>query len=207
MEPFSYRQEVYRKAIHLSSLWMPAALWLLAPVHALIVLSVALIAMIMFELVRRRDNQLARLTNRMFAPTLRARELTDSPHITGATFMLCGAVMSALLFPTDIAATALTVLMISDSVAALIGKRFGTHRIAGKTLEGCTAFLVSAILIVCLVAFMSEQAGTVFIISGIVASIVATLCELFAPRLHIDDNLLIPLAFGFTQLSIYLIYT
>ena len=178
---------------------MPASIWLLEPPLAQLLLVGAFLSVIAFEITRRQPILIGQFANRVLAPTLRPSELNGKVRLTGAFYMLVGALLTSLLFSKEIAATALAVLMISDSLAALVGKRWGNHSFAGKSVEGSAAFLISAIAITCLSGFVSSIPFLAFFTSGVVACLIATLCELYAPRMRLDDNLLIPLSFALTH--------
>ena len=165
-----------------------------------LLLAVTFAAVIAFEIVRRQPILIGQLAKRLFSPILRSSELGDNAKLTGAFYMLAGALFTSLTFPKEIAVTALAVLMISDSAAALIGKCWGRHSIVGKSIEGSAAFLFSAILITGFIAIIGSYPTIPFLISGCLACVSATLCELYAPRLKLDDNLLIPLAFATMQM-------
>lgn len=178
---------------------MPLCIALFGSQVAVILFLIALVAVALFEILRRQEHALGRMLHTLFAPVLRTFELSDSPKLTGAMYMLIGAVLVTALAPADVAMTALAVLMISDSCAALIGKRWGRHPIAGKSMEGSAAFLLSAICITSLVGLLAEHAYSSFLLSGIAASIVATLVELYTARIRMDDNLSIPISFAGVQ--------
>lgn len=196
----NYKQEVYRKLIHVSSLWMPACIWLLEPLQWQILLYSAFAFVILFEIIRRRPAFIRSNISKLLNTILRQYELAGNKQLTGSFYMLLGAVIVTLIAPREIAATSLCVLMISDSFAALIGKRWGKHPIMQKSLEGTAAFFLSALAITAFFAAIGTYDFQMFFISGCVACIVSTLCELYAKRLRLDDNLLIPVAFAVTQL-------
>ena len=76
-------------------------------------------------------------------------------------------------------------MSLSDSIAALVGIKFGKTQLFSKSLEGSTAFFITATIIV--FSLSSEAAYVNFI-----AIAAATVVELFStPR--INDNLLIPM--------------
>ena len=99
------------------------------------------------------------------------------------------ALLLVLFFPKIIAVTAFTMVAVSDTMAAIIGKIFGKHRFGQKSLEGSAAFFLSALLIIAVVPGLN-------IVVGVAMAITATLTEAFIVRigdLRIDDNLAIPL--------------
>lgn len=196
MNDFSYRNEIYRKLFHLTSLWMPSVLWFCGTKTALWLFVPALVLVSLFEVVRRSGDE---EINHLFRLILRPSETGETPKVTGAFYMLIGAILVALLAPAHMAATALTVLMISDSLAALIGRKFGKHPLAGKSVEGSAAFLLSALIIVAAIAPYTDEPN-LFFLSGAIACAAATLAELYAKQLKLDDNLCIPVAFTLTQM-------
>ncbi|MEJ2615817.1 MAG: dolichol kinase, partial [Ignavibacteriaceae bacterium] len=92
------------------------------------------------------------------------------------------------------------ILIISDSVAALIGRKYGRHKFLSKSLEGTLAFFVSAIIVV---LFTPKVEGVfseylIGIIAAAIGAIVENISFGFA-----DDNLSIPISIG---LSMWLLY-
>lgn len=194
MAGFTYRQEIYRKAIHLSSLWMPLAIYWLPRSLAAMLLGAALIAVLSFEVFRKHpQRQPGKLLNHIFGYTIRQHESAPGLHLTGASYVLIAAFIVCLAFPKPIAITALTIMLTADTAAALVGRRYGRTRILDKSLEGCAAFLVTALLCVSAIAWITSYGGH-FVMAGFVAAITATAAELVSGRLHIDDNLTITLA-------------
>lgn len=195
MDYFSYRHEIYRKLFHLTSLWMPFVIWSFGAEIALLMFGAAFVLIIIFETMRRSEA----LVNRLFRVILRPSETGASPKLTGAFYMLLGAIIVTFIASAETAATALTILMVSDSLASLIGRKFGKHLFAGKSLEGSAAFFLSALIIVAISA-QYAAAPIPFVWSGTVACIVATFAELCAKHFKLDDNLCIPVAFTLTQM-------
>lgn len=190
---FSYRQEVVRKLIHLSSLWMPAVVYYLDQKSALHILGAAFAGVLLFEIVRKQLSQMGYYTNRLFGFILRAKETAPGFHLTGATYVLAAAIAVTCLFPKPIAITALVIMLVADSAAALVGRRFGKTRILDKSAEGSVAFLVSALLCVIAIALVAGFHER-FALGGLIASVVSTAVELSAGILPFDDNLTITLA-------------
>ena len=100
----------------------------------------------------------------------------------GAFFFVFSALLVTILFPVPVAAISVAVLAILDSISAIVGIRFGKHRIRnGKSFEGFLAgFLATAIF---LLVFLSPLfAITIALFTGII--------ELLSP---VDDNLVLPI--------------
>jgi dolichol kinase len=92
-----------------------------------------------------------------------------------------------------LAVTAVMVAAIGDGAAAIIGMKFGRHRIKGnRTLEGAIGgFFFGFLAFLPLWYFIGVP-----LIYGIIAAIVLLIVDLVAPP--IDDNLLNPIAIGLT---------
>jgi len=121
---------------------------------------------------------------RLFGPLLRPGEY-DRP--SGACSFVLGAAATILLFPGDIAVSALLVLALSDPAAAIIGRRYGKRRIFGKTLAGSLAFFLSAWFILAL--YFGDNP-----FRQLPAALLGAVAE--ALPWPINDNLTIPVAVG-----------
>ena len=196
MQGFSYQQEVGRKLIHLTSLWMPGVILFCPRGVALGLLAGALLLVAVFELLRRSPSQAGRFIAALAAPVLRPEENAGETRLSGALPMLASALLVGALFDPLIAGTALAVLMISDSAAALVGRAFGRHKILDKSLEGCAAFWLSGAGLV-----LAMQPGDYWL-SGLLAVSAATATELVSKRCGVDDNFSIPLVFCGVQASL-----
>ncbi len=112
--------------------------------------------------------------------------------VSGSIYVLMAAFLCTILFTKVIAIISLTVMLVSDSLAAIIGKAFGRHKIyKNKTFEGSFTFLLSALIIT-----MLFNPVYTFSYASVVACILAAFMELFEQWLKIDDNVSIPLTIG-----------
>jgi len=194
----SMSNEIRRKLIHLSSIGIPILYWFLTREQALWLLIPLALGAVLIELLRRRFTGFERRFSSLFGALLRPHESGTAARleINGATFVLISAALCVLIFPKVIAITAFAVLIVSDTASALYGRRFGKRRFFHKSVEGSTAFFVTAMLVVLVMTRVSGESWE-FVVVGLVASLVATLVEAVS---HgggsIDDNLSIPTAFG-----------
>jgi len=128
-----------------------------------------------------------------FEVFLRAEErLKESAAIP----YVMGILLTVLSFPKIVALISVYTLAIGDPLSALVGIKFGKHRIfQGKSLEGSLAFLLSAFACAFFVLALSagEFHWTMMAASLIIAS-GSTIFEMLPIRL--DDNLTIPLFTG-----------
>lgn len=193
--PKTLRNELYRKSIHLSSVWMPLLIYFAPQKLSLLIFAVLFTADLFIEYgCYKKISWTRKLFEGLFIKTLRGREIRKNRfRPSGSVYLLGSAFLSVWLFPAAIAAIGMSIALISDTCAAIFGKVFGTRRIYGtKSLEGTAMFFLSALYIMtaCNPIFP-------FAWAGVAACTAATLCELYESILKIDDNLSIPLAVGF----------
>ena len=116
--------------------------------------------------------------------------------VSGGSFVLAAALLVNLLFPPQVAAVSLVVMLIGDTAAALIGRKFGKHPASnGKSVEGVAAFIIAGYAAFAAVSAIAG-APCFFYLAGIPAVLLAAAAELFEKQLHLDDNFSIPLCTG-----------
>ncbi len=190
----SIKKEFYRKLIHLSSLWIPALIYFIPEGQAIVLLSIIFLSDAILEYGNYKKWPWARKSfGLIFFKTLRKKELNRNIfQVSGSMYVLFSAIVCTMFFSKPIAVVALTIMLVSDTCAALFGKAYGTRHLRNnKTLEGTTALFVSALLI--MVVFNPILPVTY---AGILACFAATLAELYEDKIEIDDNLAIPLFVG-----------
>ncbi len=188
------RQELERKLIHLSSLWMVYAIYFFDKKHALILFGCLFIIFLILEYLRMTNEIISKLTSRFFHKIMRPRENTQKfsfQALTGSFYFILAVFLSVLLFTREIAMVAVLIMVISDTVAALVGKSIGKVKIFDKTLEGSVAFFVTTYVILLVSQFELSQIHIFLIV------IVVTLVELTANKINVNDNLSITLCSGF----------
>ncbi len=204
--PFSleYIKEIKRKSVHLSSVWIPSLYYFLAKEQMLLLLGGITVFVVVTDILRHFSLYFANLFYGLFGSMLRPHELEPGRiRLTGASYVLIGALATVFLFPKLIAITALSVLVVSDCFAALIGKHYGkTPLIDGKTREGTLAFIVSGWITVVIVGILFKVSLSYFIVACFAVCIGAVV-ELYAKKCHIDDNLTIPLSVAAAMWAIF----
>jgi len=116
-----------------------------------------------------------------------AREHEMKGDFTGAAYILVTACLVIAFYDKPVAVACLVFIMVGDSAAALIGRKFGKHKYGRKSIEGSLAFCVSAVLM----AFVLPELPLYI---GIIGAVVATVTEALSTR--IDDNASVPLVSG-----------
>ncbi|MEO8666854.1 MAG: diacylglycerol/polyprenol kinase family protein, partial [Ignavibacteria bacterium] len=200
----SLKNELLRKAIHLSSSVVPISYLYLSKDIEVFILCVISTLMIIVDLTRTRVPVMRDLYLRYLQPILRSHELEDNkPVFTGGTYLILAYLLCVIIFPKPISVTAMFIIIFSDSAAAIFGKVYGKHFIGNKTIEGSLAFFISAVIIIILTPKMTGLMMEYYI--GIVSALLTTVFELLP--LKIDDNLSIPLFFGaiyFIQMKLFM---
>ncbi len=142
------------------------------------------------EISRRYSPAMNRFCMWVFARVAHPHETKQVNSSTWYTTALLGL---ALFTSPMVASVAVAVLGFGDPAAALIGRRWGRHRLAsGRSLEGCAAFVVAgfaAAFGTLWLCYPGNPHGPAVALAAAVAGAVA---ELLTRRL--DDNLVIPLA-------------
>ena len=190
----SFKKELARKLIHLSSLWIPALIYFVQPSISIIVFSAIFVGDVILEYGNYKKWRWARRTfGLLFYRTLRNKELKRSQlQLSGGAYVMLAAIACTLLFPANVAVVALSIMLISDTCAALFGKAYGSRRLyKNKSIEGTAAFFVSALLIMVICNFILPVTY-----ASILAAFVATFAEMYEDKIEIDDNLSIPLFVG-----------
>lgn len=195
----SYKQEILRKAIHLISLNIPIIYIFVSRNTALLILFPMAFTAVLIDILSKYDNFVRKFLYLYFSQMLRSHEKNRNPFIlNGASWVLIAAFTTVLLFPKVIAIISFMILIISDIAAALIGRRFGKHKILDKSLEGTSAFIISGWIVVWIIGIIF-QADLWFYIAGYTGALVGGIIELLSSKLNIDDNLSIPISVGITM--------
>lgn len=196
-----YRDELVRKLIHLCSLSMPVIYYFITRDLAIIILGSLSIFALTLDLGRHFSKDLGKQFYRFFGFMLRKHEMdSKKKNLNGATYVLISALLTVIIFPKVIFINAFAILIISDTMAALIGRKYGKHKFLFKSLEGTLAFFVSAV-IVCLLTPKIEGSFTEYAIAIIAAGVGAIVENISFG--WADDNLSIPMSIGFTMWALY----
>ena len=201
----SYKQEILRKGIHLASLSIPIGYIFFTRENMLSVLVPAAILLIIFDILSKNVQFFINLLMKYFGQMLRPHEKKGKGFFNGATWVLISATICVATFPKIITITGFTILIISDICAALIGRRFGKHKIFDKSWEGTISFIVSAIAIVFLYYNLFNLPFS-YLISGVIAAVISGFVELISKVIKVDDNLAIPISVGLVMLAFEFLY-
>ena len=190
----NYNIEIKRKAFHCMSIVFPIFYLISSKLTMVMVLTVVTGIAVSLDISRHYNPAIQAWVAKFFTTIMRENETSGNFKLSGVSYMFLGFFVTCILFSKGVAISAFLVLIVSDTVAALVGKKIGKPTENGKSIEGSIAFAASAMLIGML-SYTFHTYGTSF--SGIVvASIAATLVEYHSDRLNVNDNLSIPVTFG-----------
>ena len=199
-----YKDEILRKLIHLCSLSIPVVYYFIPRSVALVILGIMTAIALFFDLGRYLSSTIGKIFYRFFGFMLRQHELDHKKrNLNGATYVLLSAFICVLIFPKIIVVTAFAILIICDTTAALIGRRFGKHKFLFKSLEGTLAFFLSGVVVVLLSPKIEYRFSEYMI--GIVATAFGAIVENVSFGLA-DDNLVIPVSVGAAMWLLYLLF-
>ncbi|MBI4015396.1 MAG: hypothetical protein HY362_01620 [Candidatus Aenigmarchaeota archaeon] len=106
--------------------------------------------------------------------------------LRGPIMFFAGATITAIIFPSAVAAAGIAVLALGDSASTIIGKTYGKHKIpweGNRSWEGSIAFFIFALAACLLFQIPVQKAFAAAVLSAIIETI---------PIL--DDNLTVPIA-------------
>lgn len=206
---WDFKNELARKAVHFFSLIIILIYFLVSDFFnqriALTFLVLILIIFIEFEFLRLEVRKKIPVLNQIWTWTRRRKE----KHMLGGdVFFLLGAILVLAIFTPTVAIAAILMTTFGDLAAALIGKKFGKHKLVkNKSWEGTIAeLIVNFIIGICAffiyqgLPFSTWQPWVILSIMAITATIIETTVS------KLDDNLLIPVFAGFNgQIAYYIL--
>ena len=191
--------EVLRKAVHIASVGIPLAAIFVGKTEEqtrayVIALAVLALVLLLVDYLKLRHHGFKTFFVSAFGELLRRHEKQGG--ITGSTIVVAAAALTIFLYRQEIAIASLLFLSLGDSMAALVGRRYGRIRlVCGRTLEGSLAALISCLFVSAVLLVLTplfHWSLTPFALFA--GSVVATLAELV--DMPLDDNFRIPILAG-----------
>lgn len=189
-----YHNEFLRKMVHLSSLAIPIGYYYLDKETALKILIPTMIIFVVADLLMKVLPPIKTFVVSVFGKMMRPHELKNELVLNGASWVLISSSLCMIFIPKISFICGFVVLIISDTSAALIGRKIGRHHwFRNKSIEGSTAFFLTAMISTSLIGWYLALPWQYYVIM-LVASIFSTLIEAVSGVLRIDDNISIPLS-------------
>jgi dolichol kinase len=211
-------EEIFRKLLHGLALILPATIFYgpeilgVQPWSISLILSFLLVISLLVETLRFRNNSFRRLFNHCFGSMLRSSESTKW---TGATYVMSGSFFCSLIaivgnFGAASAFLSLSLFILGDAAAALVGKAIGRRRIGEKTLEGALGCFTLCLLL-SLGVFphlpgFSLVWGSFHLLQAVFLSALVSVLELFPFRfgkIVLNDNLYVPVIVTLVCILVY----
>ncbi len=200
----NYKNELFRKGIHLCSLSIPVIYYYVTRELALTILIPLALLSTAIDLGRYYYKPLGNIFYSLFGFLLRNHEKDSvKKNLSGATYVLISAVLVVVLFPKIFVITGFAVLILGDLSAALIGRKFGKTKFLAKSLEGTASFFVVGCIIV-LFAPKLEHHLLEYVI-GFVAIAIGAIVENISSS-WADDNLTVPVSICLAMWIMYTIF-
>ncbi len=196
----TYKSELARKSIHLSSLLIPIT-YLHIPHTTGITILVAMTAVSWLIDVLRHFHEPSRtVLMKVFGKLLRKHETVNGSFaLTGATWVLIAATLTLGVFPTIVGVSAFTVLIVSDTFAALIGRRIRSRPFLDKSIAGTLTFVGTAWCVVVFFTIFYALPWT-YVVAGSIGAAAAAIAEAASVRMRLDDNIAIPFSMAITMM-------
>lgn len=200
-EHIPFGREVIRKATHMCSLVVPFSYHLLnLTKHTMLCFMIpAALLMVLIDISRlRRWRVWDSFAVKIGGSIIRKHEWAGD--FTGASYILASFCLTIALYSKPIAIAAIAFIIVGDTFAALIGRRYGKRRFFnGKSIEGSLACLVGTVIVAVLAPGIALP---VALFGALVAAIVEAL------PFGIDDNVTVPILSGLvmTLTEKYLIF-
>ncbi|HET8687849.1 MAG TPA: SEC59/DGK1/VTE5 family protein [Methanosarcina sp.] len=176
------------------------ALWLLLPLLAFYLVTSFVI------LKNKLPSSLSAFLCRWGRP-----EKQDIP-LKGTIMLICGIILSMVLFPENIVYASIAVVGFGDSVATIAGVTLGRHKLPyseQKTIEGTLAGIIAAfiaaIVFVTPVQAFVGSAGGMLLESVVDMQTMKELNSQAALRFFLNDNFLIPVFSGLLMFTLGLL--
>jgi len=204
------REEIARKLLHLFALVMPVCIyyfpkWNIPWYVASIALAVVFFGSVIVETLRFRVPFIQKMFFAFFGSMLREEE---THKVTGSTWVIGAALICSVIFKDygHISFMVLTLFILGDAIAAVVGLSIGRIKIMGKkSLEGSLACLL-----LCMILFytafpfvpglLDVWNGKIPFIFAFVTSLTITVFELIPLKITkkytINDNLAVPVIAG-----------
>ncbi len=184
--------EIRRKAIHLSSILIPLIFSYISFSSFIILFFLIYGIWVYLDYQRRVNPTVQALLKKALGDVFRPEE---AGSMSGATHMGLGILITCVFFEHKTAVMALTILAVCDTVASIVGSRYGHIKVADKSLEGAVGFFLSGLIVICLFVWGFGYKA-IFLWENLFALAITTLAELYSKKLKINDNILIPVIFS-----------
>lgn len=187
--------EIYRKSLHFLLILFPIFYCFLGKWKAMLIIAPIATVIVLIDHFRRVSPKLQEIFVKIFGSVLRPHEIENKDKLSGASSVMIAACINFLLFRPEIAVISFSILVISDGLAAIVGKAIPSQPFFEKSRAGALTFFISALLIL-IVCGLHFHVHWWFYLFGIFSVVCVTVIESRPSLLDVDDNISIPLTFS-----------
>ncbi|MEO0094838.1 MAG: hypothetical protein ABIL46_02950 [candidate division WOR-3 bacterium] len=181
------KAEIFRKLLNLWAIFIPVLYYLLPQTSARSLLLLVTVIVTAIDFIRLHVNGVKEGFILFFGSFLRRHELTN---LSGATFLLLGCLITALLFPRFIVISSTSFIIVGDTFAAIFGQNIKGPKLFKKTLIGSLAYLGSNIVVVVILYSLLNIPFWILFAGALISTIFEAL------PLPWDDNFSVPIITG-----------
>ena len=184
----SFKGELVRKGTHMFALVIPGSYYFLglSKAEALYFMVPITVLMFLIDISRLRGGRLWKAFARKFV-VIMIREHETAGDFTGAAYILLSSCFTIAFYDKPVAIAALAFIIVGDTLAALIGRKFGRHKFGTKSVEGSLGCLLGTVLV-------ALAAPDLALSVGLLGAVTATVVEALSGS--IDDNVTVPVISG-----------
>lgn len=183
--------EIYRKSIHLIGLIFPLTYHYSKKETMLIIILLLLGISFIIDKLRIKFNMLEHKFFKKIAFTQIYRN-HERDNYSALTLAFIGMIICLFISTKQVFNLAISILILSDTMAAIIGTLYGRIKINGKSLEGSFAFFVTSCILNMIIVKIYDL-DIKFLITAFFASLIATIVELYSTNSKFNDNMTIPI--------------
>ena len=212
------KEEINRKLLHGLAVILPTGVFY-GPGYfdtdrlwAFLVVACVMVLACIIEFLRIKNDSFGHFFLSLFGSMMRKEE---EQQLTGATYLMIGTVLCSLfsVYSEPAAACAflgLTLFVIGDAAAALVGKGMGRIKVGGKTMEGflgcfLACLFLSLFLFPILPGFIEVWGGELTFLQVVLLGLTVSVLELIPIKLFgwvINDNFYVPVLTSMVAFSI-----
>jgi glycerol-3-phosphate acyltransferase PlsY len=179
-----YKELKYRKLVRLLLACPVPIILYFSTKWIIIIVSIFLAIFLLVDIARLLSKKLNKILFSKIGLVLKKKE---KQRFSAYTFFALSALLTIIFFQKEIAILSITLAIFGDAIAELIGRKFGKIKLVNnRTLEGSTAYLLSAALISLALFNILSLKQIIFILAPLISMLVELL------TIKIDDNLTTP---------------
>ena len=184
--------EVGRKAIHLLGIILPITYHFTDKKTMTTIIAILLITSFLMDKLRVKFD----VINHPFARKIglfKIFRIHEQNNLSALTLSFIAMIICIIISSKPVFNLAVSIMILSDIMAAVVGMLFGNHKINGKSIEGSIAFFLTSCVVSLIITIIYKQSFG-FLLVAIFSSLVATFTELFSKNSYINDNMSIPVS-------------